>query len=69
MRRDFNRQRVITIITVMIVGLWIAATITRVFRPWPEAAILDAAMPSVIGYWFAASAITKNGQAGVDPGS
>lgn len=57
-----GRQRVVTILTIAIVVLWVASAIVRLWQPWPAAAILDSAMPLVIGYWFVSSALKRNGE-------
>lgn len=56
--------QVTNILTLIIVAAWIISSVVRRWVSWPEAAILDAAMPVVISYWFAAKAMTKkNGHA------
>jgi hypothetical protein len=42
------------------VGFWIITAVVRLWMPWPEAHILDAAMAPIIGYWFLANS-KKNG--------
>jgi hypothetical protein len=54
-----NRQQVVTILTAVIVGLWIITAVVRIWISWPEAYVLDAAMPLVIGYWFVSNANGK----------
>jgi hypothetical protein len=54
-----DRQQMVNLLTVVIVAAWIATAVVRIWRPWPEAAILDAAMPLLIGYYFAAQAMVK----------
>jgi len=60
-------QRIITILTAAIVALWTVTAVVRIWQPWPAAAILDSAMPLVIGYWFVTNAATKNGKAATEP--
>jgi hypothetical protein len=52
-----DRQRVTNILTLIIVCVWIVFAVVRVWVEIPAAVILDSAMPVVIGYWFASSAI------------
>ena len=58
---SWDRHQVTTFLTMVIVGLWIITFIVRVWVPLEQASILDAAMPLVIGYWFVANALKKNG--------
>lgn len=55
-----NRQRVVTILTAVIVAMWIVSAVVRLFIAWPEAAILDSAMAPLVGFWFLSNA-RKNG--------
>lgn len=59
MAAKFDRQQVTNWLTLIIVLVWIATAVVRIWVDWPEAAILDAAMPIVIAYYFASSALTK----------
>jgi hypothetical protein len=54
-----DRQQMVNLLTVVIVAAWIATAVVRIWKPWPEAAILDSAMPLLIGWWFAATAAAK----------
>lgn len=57
-------QRVTTILTAVIVAAWLVSAIVRIWIDWPPAAVLDSAMPLVVGYYFVAMAnATKNGKA------
>lgn len=58
-----DRQQITNILTIVIVLVWIVTAVVRIWVDWPQAMILDSAMPIVIGYWFASSAMTskKNG--------
>ena len=58
---SWNRQQVTTFLTVVIVGLWIVTTVVRIWVPLDAAAILDSALPLVIGYYFVSK--TTNGKA------
>jgi len=51
-----NRQQIVTILTLFVCGLWTISAVVRIFHSWPEAYVLDAAMPLVIGYWFVSNA-------------
>lgn len=55
----FDRQAITNILTIVIVVVWIITAVVRIWVDWPQAVILDSAMPIVIGYWFASSAMTK----------
>lgn len=55
----YDRQQVTNFLTLLIVGVWIIFSIIRIWVDIPQAAVLDTAMPLVIGYWFTSSAITK----------
>jgi hypothetical protein len=58
---NLSRQQVVTLLTLVIVGVWIVTAVVRIWVPWPVANILDAAMPVVIGYYFVSkSANGKN---------
>jgi hypothetical protein len=59
-----DRAQVTNLLTLIIVAVWIATAVVRMFRPWPEAAIIDSAMPLVIGYWFASTAAGKRNDNG-----
>ena len=48
-------------LTVIVVVVWIITAVIRIWVKWPEAAVLDAAMPLVIGYYFVAQAVRRNG--------
>lgn len=48
-----TRTKVITILTLIIVGVWLAIAVISLFFPLPEAGVLDSVVPLVIGYWFA----------------
>ena len=50
---------VATILTVVIVTLWIIGAIVRIWQPWPPAVVLDSAMPLVVGYWFVSNSTKK----------
>jgi hypothetical protein len=54
-----DRQRVVTILTVVIVVFWMITAVVRIWQPWPAASIVDSAMPLVIGYWFVINAAAK----------
>ena len=54
-----DRQQVTTLLTVVIVAFWIITAVARIWIPFPAAAVLDSAMPLVIGYWFVSNAGTK----------
>ena len=51
-----DRQTVTTLLTVVIVAFWIVTAVVRIWIAWPAAAVLDAAMPLVVGYWFVSNA-------------
>lgn len=53
----FDRQQVTTLLTLVIVGLWVITFVTRIWIDWPPASVLDAAMPLVLGYWFVSNAV------------
>jgi hypothetical protein len=57
----WDRQEVITFLTMVIVGVWIVTAVVRIWVSWPAAYVLDAAMPLVVGYWFVSNAVKKNG--------
>lgn len=57
----FDRYVVTTLLTVVITAVWIISAVVRIWIEWPEAAILDSAMPVIVGYWFVTSAIKRNG--------
>jgi hypothetical protein len=52
-----SRETVVTILTGVVVVLWLAVTIARIWVEIPQATILDAAMPLVIGFWFSSQAM------------
>lgn len=56
-----DRQEVTNILTLLIVGVWIITAVVRIWVDWPQAVILDSAMPIVLAYWFASTAARKNG--------
>ena len=59
--RDLDRHQVTTILTLIIVAVWIIGAVVRLFVPWPEMRVLDSALPLVVGYWFVSAAIKRNG--------
>ena len=58
---SWNRQQVVTVLTLFVCALWTITAVVRIFHSWPAAYVLDAAMPLVIGYWFVTNA--TNGKA------
>ena len=59
-----GRQQITTLLTVVIVAFWIVSAVIRIWVPFPPGAVLDSAMPLVIGFWFVStSSSTKNGAA------
>ena len=50
---------VATILTVVIVTFWVIGAIVRIWQPWPPGIVLDAAMPTVVGYWFISNSTKK----------
>ena len=52
------------ILTLVVVGAWLASFVIRVFNPtFPAGAGVDAAMLLIIGWWFSAKAVKKrNGE-------
>jgi hypothetical protein len=54
-----DRQQVTTVLTVVLVGMWIITAVARIWISWPEAHVLDSVMPSLVGYWFLTK--VKNG--------
>ena len=52
-----QHQQFVNVMTVLLVVMWIISAIARIWIKWPEVAVLDSAMPSVIGYWFATNAV------------
>jgi hypothetical protein len=57
-----SRELTVTALTGVIVVLWMVTAVVRIWHPWPEATVVDSAMPCVIGYWFVSNA-KKNGAA------
>ena len=57
-----NRQRITTILTAIIVAVWLVSAVVRIFHPWPEASVIDSAMPMVIGFWFFTGTKKDNGE-------
>jgi uncharacterized MnhB-related membrane protein len=49
-----KKEQVVTLLTLIVVVLWVISAIVRIWQPWPIAGVLDSAMPLVIGYWFVA---------------
>jgi len=62
---SWTRQQVTTFLTVVIVGLWIVTAVVRIWVTWPEAHVLDAAMPMIVGYWFLSNSTAKKNGNGV----
>lgn len=56
-----NRDAVVTILTGVLVLLWVASMVARIWVDLPQATVLDAAMPILIGFWFSTQATKKNG--------
>jgi hypothetical protein len=56
---ELNRLTVTTFLTLIVVGLWIVTVIVRIWVDIPAAAVLDSAMPLIIGYWFVSGAAPK----------
>ena len=59
-----STQQVTHILTCILVLAWIGTAIARIWVEWPEAKILDDAMPLILAYWFASTAVNatrKNG--------
>lgn len=57
-----DRAQVTTLLTLAIVVLWIISAVVRIWVSWPPAAVLDAAMPIIVSYWFLSNAsVKKNG--------
>lgn len=48
-----RQERIVTVVTLLLVGLWIVVSIARLWKSIPPAVALDSVMPIVIGYWFA----------------
>jgi hypothetical protein len=57
-----DRQRVVTMLTLVIVVLWAGSMLVRIWVDFPAGAVLDSVMPLVCGYWFVARA-ASNGKA------
>jgi len=57
------KDKMITILTLIIVLLWVISAVVRIFQPWPIAGVLDSAMPLVIGYWFVNASSSKKNEA------
>ena len=55
-----EREQVVNLLTLLIVIAWIATAVVRIWVDWPEATVLDAAMPLVISYYFISNA-RRNG--------
>lgn len=62
---SLTRDQVTTLLTLSIVALWAVTAVVRIWLPFPAAYVLDAAMPLVVGYYFATKAANdkKNGVA------
>jgi hypothetical protein len=56
-----SRDLIVTALTGVIVGLWLVSAVVRIWHPWPEASVLDSAMPLVIGYYFISKPTKRNG--------
>jgi len=48
-----KQERVVTLVTLLLVALWFVLSIARIWKNVPQAVALDSIMPIVIGYWFA----------------
>ena len=60
---DDKRQRTVTILTLLFVVLWVISAVVRIFHAWPEASVLDSAMPFIVGFWFyTGTQAKKNGE-------
>lgn len=56
-----DTKTVVTILTLVMVTLWVISAVVRIWVAWPEARVLDAIMPIIIGYWFLSNSSKKNG--------
>jgi len=56
-----SRELTVTALTGVIVVLWMVTAVVRIWHPWPEAAVMDSAMPCVVGYWFVSGTVKRNG--------
>jgi hypothetical protein len=54
-----TRDNLIAILTGVLVVAWICSAVVRIWVPWPEAAVLDGAMPLVIGFFFVHGGLKK----------
>jgi hypothetical protein len=58
-----ERRHMIPGLTLVMVGAWLLCTAGRLWWHWPAVAALDAALPVVIGGYFASDAVRRNGNA------
>ena len=60
------QQSHVTVISLIIVGLWTVTAVVRIWVEWPAATVIDNLMPLVGAFWFAVTAANgkkKNGAA------